>query len=130
MAKEWYREINFRAKSLRMINWLNKVIANYQQQGLKLTLRWHYQRTKILRAYGLTLDDYDKLLALQGGVCAICLCPPKPGKAFNVDHCHETGAVRGLLCFRCNFGLSFFREDETVFKRVLEHLKRRYVPEQ
>jgi hypothetical protein len=42
MAKEWYRDINFRAKSLRMINWLNKVIANYQQQGLKLSLRQMY----------------------------------------------------------------------------------------
>lgn len=131
----WLKEHNpeYAAKQRKNVrDWVKRNVE--RSASLKKQWRqkkgWHYQRTKILRAYGLTLDDYDKLLALQGGVCAICLCPPKPGKAFNVDHCHETGAVRGLLCFRCNFGISFFREDETVFKRVLEHLKRRYVPEQ
>lgn len=89
---------------------------------------WYYRRALVLRKYGLTLDDYDVMLRKQNGVCAICLSPPKKNKAFNVDHCHTTGKIRGLLCFRCNFGLSFFREDSETFKRALKHLKRTYAP--
>lgn len=55
----------------------------------------------IERTYGLGRDDYDTLLALQGGRCAVCRAKPK-GKRLVVDHDHKTGAVRGLLCARCN----------------------------
>lgn len=55
----------------------------------------------IERTYGLSGDDYDALLALQGGRCAVCRVKPK-SKRLVVDHDHKTGAVRGLLCARCN----------------------------
>ncbi len=57
------------------------------------------------KTYDLSLEDYDTILAFQGGKCAICRRPPKPGKSLAVDHHHETGQVgkvRGLLCFLCN----------------------------
>jgi hypothetical protein len=50
---------------------------------------------------GLTQADYDRLLAAQGGVCAICERPPKT-RRLHVDHDHKSGKVRGLLCFTCN----------------------------
>lgn len=50
---------------------------------------------------GVTLDDYDRMLAEQGGGCAICGAPPKT-RRLDVDHDHKTGQVRGLLCVRCN----------------------------
>ena len=56
------------------------------------------------RTYGITLAQYEELLALQGGVCAICKSPPKK-QALGVDHDHKSGYVRGLLCFRCNHKL-------------------------
>jgi hypothetical protein len=60
--------------------------------------------------YGITPDDYARRLQAQGGGCAICGEPP--GEiALHVDHCHETGRVRGLLCFSCNAGLGQFRHD-------------------
>jgi hypothetical protein len=47
--------------------------------------------------------EYDAMLAAQGGVCAICGRPPKPGgRRFHKDHDHKTGRLRGLLCFTCN----------------------------
>src|SRR6185436_11520860 len=73
-----------------------------------------YSRVRCLRRYGLTPADYAALLERQGGACGICRAAPRGGKALNVDHCHRTGRVRGLLCFRCNFGLSFFFEDVEV----------------
>ena len=55
----------------------------------------------IAKTYGLSPAEYDRLLALQGGRCAICRGRPK-SKRLATDHNHKTGAVRGLLCSRCN----------------------------
>jgi hypothetical protein len=59
------------------------------------------------RRYGITAEDADGMLLAQGGVCAICQTAP----AVHVDHDHETGAVRALLCFNCNGGLGQFKDD-------------------
>lgn len=66
-----------------------------------------------LAAYGLTQDQYDSMLAEQGGVCAICRSddPQHWSNRFQVDHDHETNEVRGLLCAPCNGGLGLFRDD-------------------
>ena len=63
------------------------------------------------REYGMSLSDYRRMEESQGGLCAIC-GEPEPGKFGNlhVDHCHETGEVRGLLCASCNLGLGKFRD--------------------
>lgn len=53
---------------------------------------------------GLTIEDYDRMLAAQGGGCAICGTTPKT-RRLDTDHDHATGAVRGLLCHRCNRAL-------------------------
>ena len=53
---------------------------------------------------GVTPADYDRLLAAQGGHCALCPNTPK-SRRLHVDHDHRTGAVRGLLCYRCNRAL-------------------------
>ena len=53
---------------------------------------------------GVTVEQYDALLAAQGGGCAICGNPPKT-RRLHVDHDHKTGRVRGLLCHRCNRAL-------------------------
>lgn len=57
--------------------------------------------------YGITQDDYDAMLVAQGGRCAICGSTESKARTerFVVDHCHETGKVRGLLCLPCNFRL-------------------------
>lgn len=67
-------------------------------------------RKHLLKKYGLTPQQYDLMLAQQKGGCAAC--GGAPGKrAFHVDHCHETGLVRGLLCVGCNFALGALKED-------------------
>ena len=67
-------------------------------------------RTKRLQKhYGLSDEDYDTLLAKQGGACAICR--RRPRGRLCVDHCHLTGMVRGLLCRKCNLGLGCLVDD-------------------
>jgi hypothetical protein len=68
------------------------------------------RRTHLKAKYGITPEDYERRLEAQGGGCAICGRPPGD-TALHVDHCHETGRVRGLLCFSCNAGLGQFRHD-------------------
>ena len=60
--------------------------------------------------FGMTVEDYDRLLAEQGGVCAICGGLPSRTKHLHVDHCHETNRLRGLLCDACNLGLGKFKD--------------------
>lgn len=50
----------------------------------------------------MTPERYQALLEAQGGTCAICNKPPDARKSLAVDHCHRTGAIRALLCMRCN----------------------------
>ena len=59
------------------------------------------RKSHLKRTYGLTLDEFDALLASQGGGCAVCGLTD----ADNVDHDHVSGRVRGILCFRCNVAI-------------------------
>ena len=63
------------------------------------------------------------MLTEQDGACAICTLPfeAKP-KAINVDHCHATGRVRGLLCSRCNLGIGMFRDSAQMLRRAAEYV--------
>lgn len=75
------------------------------------------------KMYGITLEQYNEMLAKQGGVCAICGGTEKiKGRLMAVDHCHATGAVRGILCSHCNRALGFFRDDVESLKRALKYL--------
>lgn len=80
------------------------------------------------RKYGLLIGQYDAMVREQGGVCAICGNPPaaEQGKASRlyVDHCHASGAVRGLLCQPCNTALGLFRDDTETLGRAIEYLAR------
>lgn len=53
--------------------------------------------------YGLTLEEYDRMLETQGGGCGICGGTNPDGRRLHVDHDHKTGKVRGLLCINCNY---------------------------
>jgi endogenous inhibitor of DNA gyrase (YacG/DUF329 family) len=69
-----------------------------------------HQRTALKSLYGITVDDYDHMFALQGGVCAICKDVCGTGRRLCVDHDHNTGRVRGLLCMSCNQKLGWFEK--------------------
>lgn len=74
--------------------------------------------------YGLTSEEYEALLAKQGGVCAICGLDEWPGKhnVPRVDHDHKTGRVRGILCDHCNFGLGKFKDDPARLIAAVRYL--------
>lgn len=71
--------------------------------------------------YGLSLKAFDALLERQGGRCASCARPPKPGKRLHVDHDHETGMVRALLCNACNIALGLLEENADFLWRLSDY---------
>lgn len=82
-------------------------------------------RVWVLRTYGLTLDDYDNILESQNNGCAICgKAPEDNGQRLAVDHDHDTGAVRGLLCIGCNAGLGSFKDDPDLLEEAQKYLYR------
>lgn len=78
-----------------------------------------------LHRYGLTAAQYDALLLQQDKRCAICHTDD-PGRMKNwcIDHCHTTGAVRGLLCQPCNLGLGGFRDNPAHLEAAIAYLER------
>lgn len=73
------------------------------------------------RNYGITVEQYDKMLADQEGRCKIC--DSVPGiRPLCVDHCHETDKVRGLLCDSCNMMLGKAYDNPEILRRGAEYL--------
>lgn len=87
--------------------------------------------SKLKRVYGITVDDYYRMLENQGGGCAICGTRVPSQRArkyvttemFFVDHCHATGKVRGLLCGKCNRGLGYFEDNPSRLEMAASYLK-------
>lgn len=81
-----------------------------------------------LKLYGLDPDKYEKILESQNGVCAIC-GKPETSKTRNgirkmsVDHNHQTGKVRSLLCRNCNMAIGNFKEDVEILKKAVAYLE-------
>lgn len=76
-----------------------------------------------LRYYGITIEQYEILLKNQNGGCAICFSPTgSNGKRLSVDHNHETGEVRGLLCDDCNTGLGKFKDNPNLLAIAINYL--------
>ena len=88
----------------------------------KCTRNSHYKRT-----FGISLEEYSKMLEDQNGVCAICSCFPtakenSPYSNLAVDHCHTSGRIRGLLCSSCNTGIGLLGDTTTNIRAALNYL--------
>lgn len=79
------------------------------------------QRKYRCKLYGITPDDYERMLREQDNVCAICKQPCERGDLC-IDHNHNTKAVRGLLCRRCNQILGLFKDDPKLLAENLDVL--------
>ena len=87
------------------------VVADYMKLSKKL---WN--------KYRLRMETFEKMMEEQNQVCAICKNPCKNNERLSVDHCHNTGAVRGLLCNNCNTGIGMLNDDPDLVRRAFEYL--------
>lgn len=77
------------------------------------------RRTDLRRRYGLTPEEYDEMVQRNNGRCWLCMARPKAGRQLQVDHDHDTGAVRGLLCKDCNVALGVLGDNPIFLRRAL-----------
>jgi len=82
------------------------------------------------RYYGISTEDYQRMFLEQRGVCAICEQPETANspwgekKWLSVDHCHDSKAVRGLLCASCNHMLGHGRDNPDILRRAADYLEK------
>ena len=82
------------------------------------------KRRYLIREWGMTEGDYEAMLQQQGGCCLICGSLPKKGSRLHIDHNHQTGYIRGLLCYNCNDGLGRFRDSPELLHKAIAYLGR------
>lgn len=88
----------------------------------------YYKSIQLKKTYGIDIDWFNRQFDLQKGVCAICGEPEKTiihGRQISlaVDHCHDTGQVRGLLCRGCNNSIGHFKHDISILQKAIDYLK-------
>lgn len=115
MCKSCYRRA-YREKNKEHINAMerDKRAANPGRNREAVT------RSQLKRLYGITVEQRDEMLGRQGGVCALC---GGTTKRMHVDHDHETGRVRAILCNACNLGLGQFKDDALLLAAASEYVR-------
>lgn len=83
-----------------------------------------FYRRGNLRKYGITIEQFDAMLESQGGVCAVCKGPALGKGRYHVDHDHDTGKIRGLLCHKCNVALGMVQDSREHLTRLIQYLER------
>lgn len=106
--------------------------AKYRDKRIAYCRKWYaehpeknaqYNFKNSLKKFGLTLQDYEALVARQGNVCAICRQPEANGHRLHIDHCHNTGVVRGLLCEKHNLMVGLSNDQPEILLAAAEYLK-------
>jgi len=103
-----------------------KTYKDYSQKE-KEQHRERIWKSKLKREYGITYEEYYRLFEKQNGGCGICGCKSTDSKSKTidtklcVDHCHETGKVRGLLCRKCNLALQVV-ENTLFIQKAMSYL--------
>lgn len=122
---EFYKNYNKKAKKyyyrLNCIPCENK--RSQQHHASNRTKRSLQNRSwNLKKKFGIDVEEYDKMLLSQNGVCKICK-KIDSDRGLAVDHDHKTGRVRGLLCLKCNTGLGQFNDDAEMLGLAIQYLK-------
>lgn len=88
--------------------------------------RMYARQHRRIREYGLSAEAFEQLWKSQGEVCASC---GQPAKRPSVDHNHQTGGVRGVLCHNCNAALGFLTESVFKAQCLIRYIRRHNQPE-
>lgn len=117
--RDWYNKRyeenpEFRSKRQKHFEkWYEEKFPDYRET---------HEKGRLLSKYGITWEEFDAISKSQGGLCLICRQPPQGKTRLSVDHCHETGKVRGLLCDLCNCGLGMFRDNPELLRTAATYL--------
>jgi len=100
---------------------------NHPDKAKASVKRWNNSRRgvdfRLKRAFGIGIEEFDAILELQKGRCAICGASPDNKYSLHLDHCHATGVIRGILCRRCNHGIGHFDDDVSLIESAASYLR-------
>lgn len=115
------RGIKYRANNKEKIK--HRKSVDFRKNRERYRKSWH--RNVLRWRFGITLEQYQKLLADQNGVCKICgtFKLNRQQRRMGVDHCHKSGNIRGILCDWCNQGLSRFNDNVDLLQRAINYIK-------
>jgi hypothetical protein len=105
-----YVKLNAKVMQDRAVKWQRD-----NPERNKINVRRHYAK----KQYNLSLEEYDKLREQR--ICDVC---KTEHDKLNIDHCHKSGRVRGVLCKNCNIGLGMFKDQEAILRQACDYLKR------
>lgn len=113
---KWYAEKGRRmTPSERSTKW-----AVHNKEKKAQTKRAHSLKT----LYGMTVEEWEILFDSQDRSCAICSTTEFGKRRPNVDHCHNSTRVRGILCNKCNQGLGLFNDDPELLKKASKYIRK------
>lgn len=78
---------------------------------------------RLNKVFNITQEEFDSLFASQHHSCAICKTKIPTGSNWHIDHCHTSGAIRGILCSKCNQGIGLLGDTAESVKKAYEYLK-------
>lgn len=129
MGKEYHRLWHIVHKADRSARAKERYLLNSDK--LKESCRKYYRKNRRKKLdktrkqkYGITPEAYALMHQQQGGVCAICKRTCTCGRSLAVDHNHVTGAIRGLLCSRCNRGIGLFNESVDYLNSAISYINK------
>ena len=110
------RSKNYYTKNKKELTLKNKTYALENKEKIK--------SAKMRRKFGIAIEEKILLFAKQGNKCAICSCAENNvGRDWDIDHCHKTGKIRGILCSNCNRGLGLFQDSSEYLKQACKYLE-------
>lgn len=123
--KRWY-QANREQEMARVRAWQesnkDRHLANQRARRARPEVRARERAGYLKRKFGITPEQYDEMLAAQGGVCALCGRTPRDDISLHVDHDHRTGVIRKLLCFQCNNALGDLGDDPDLLRAAADYL--------
>lgn len=99
------------------------ITGKYPQSKCKECNRKYCRERDLAKKYGVSIQQYKDMVKSQLGICKICGGTNQDGRPLFVDHCHSTGAVRGLLCNQCNFGIGSFKDNIDLMYKAIHYLE-------
>ena len=142
-AKRWANDASYREKKRETAN-TQRLDPDYNKKRrearkrkpqeqiedeIARSRRWALAHVESMRAgrlrrnYNLTPQDVEQMLADQGNSCRLCQIQFTDKKKYKIDHCHKSGAVRGLLCNSCNTALGKFKDDPSLLRRAASYVE-------
>ena len=119
--------------SIERSSWCRTCAAAHNREWRKKN-KEHVKNQRLLKQYDMTLEEYKQMAEQQNGVCAICGGPPtlmmggsgtkEQYRLLDVDHDHNTGAIRGLLCNKCNRGIGDFEDNVSSLRNAADYLEK------